>query len=385
MMNIADTGGVEGGGPAYVNPYHQAWAAQAEEAGLHLVEDWGVACIVMGGAASQTIDMFDFQHNQRRFPPNFFKKDPRTGVQRRFTCLVCNVSLFDEALVRTHCRSEEHHTRLADPRARSQAQVSIKKKSVDKRQLPAVLELSDEPAVGLENVVEWWPGGGDKEDVAPVYTCQLCDGWVGWGGDTAKHVAGEQHRRKQLVARYPVLEEMIADMDSAELKERAREEERKHARRYDVIQVVEDLESYQEFYQQLEGRPFRGRAPSQPPPGAGRGSHHPPGPGWQPQPPFTAPPPQLHAPPPAPAFRGRGHPRGHFPPGPDRGGYLGRGGPPPPRGPHPGALVPPPISVPPPVTVPPPMAVPPPISVPPPPPTNIPPPGMASGAHHICV
>ena len=50
---------------------------------------------------------------------------------------------------------QEHYNRLQDPRARSQ--VSIKKRSVDKRRLQEVLEASDEPAVGLENIVEWWP------------------------------------------------------------------------------------------------------------------------------------------------------------------------------------------------------------------------------------
>ena len=50
---------------------------------------------------------------------------------------------------------QEHYNRLQDPRARSQ--VSIKKRSVDKRKLQDVLEGSDEPAVGLENIVEWWP------------------------------------------------------------------------------------------------------------------------------------------------------------------------------------------------------------------------------------
>ena len=41
--------------------YHQAWAAQAEGAGpgLSLVEEAGVAHIVMGG--NNVVDMFDFQ------------------------------------------------------------------------------------------------------------------------------------------------------------------------------------------------------------------------------------------------------------------------------------------------------------------------------------
>ena len=50
------------------------------------------------------------QINQKQFPVNFFKKDPKTGIQRRFTCLVCNVSLFDENLVRTHCFSQVNNT-----------------------------------------------------------------------------------------------------------------------------------------------------------------------------------------------------------------------------------------------------------------------------------
>ena len=50
------------------------------------------------------------QINQKQFPVNFFKKDPKTGIQRRFTCLVCNVSLFDENLVRTHCFSQVSNT-----------------------------------------------------------------------------------------------------------------------------------------------------------------------------------------------------------------------------------------------------------------------------------
>ena len=97
--------GVAGGGGFHVNPYHQAWAAQAEQGpGLSLVEEAGVAHIVMGG--NNVVDMFDFQINQKQFPAGFFKKDPKTGIQRRFTCLVCNVSLFDENLVRTHCFSQ---------------------------------------------------------------------------------------------------------------------------------------------------------------------------------------------------------------------------------------------------------------------------------------
>ena len=88
-----------------VNPYHQAWSAQAEQRpGLSLVEEASVAHIVMGG--NNVVEMFDFQINQKQFPPAFFKKDPKTGIQRRFTCLVCNVSLFDENLVRTHCFSQ---------------------------------------------------------------------------------------------------------------------------------------------------------------------------------------------------------------------------------------------------------------------------------------
>ena len=173
MSAAPDSGGegVAGGGGFHVNPYHQAWATQAEQTpGLSLVEEAGVAHIVMGG--NNVVDMFDFQINQKQFPAAFFKKDPKTGIQRRFTCLVCNVSLFDENLVRTHCFSQvthrchcryvysvkyfqEHYNRLQDPRARSQ--VSIKKRSVDKRRLQEVLEASDEPAVGLENIVEWWP------------------------------------------------------------------------------------------------------------------------------------------------------------------------------------------------------------------------------------
>ena len=138
-MSVLEGGGGDitsggGGGAAYVNPYHQAWAAQVQEGGagvggaLHLVDDWGVANIVMGG--NSVIDMADFQRNQKQFPSNFFKKDPKTGIQRRFTCLVCNVSLFDENLVRSHCSSAEHHQRLADPkRDRVQVREAFKKKT----------------------------------------------------------------------------------------------------------------------------------------------------------------------------------------------------------------------------------------------------------------
>ena len=107
MSAAPDSGGegVAGAGGFHVSPYHQAWAAQAEQRpGLSLVEEAGVAHIVMGG--NNVVDMFDFQINQKQFPPAFFKKDPKTGIQRRFTCLVCNVSLFDENLVRTHCFSQ---------------------------------------------------------------------------------------------------------------------------------------------------------------------------------------------------------------------------------------------------------------------------------------
>ena len=64
----------------------------------------------------------------------------------------------------TKCHVQEHYNRLQDPRARSQ--VSIKKRNVDKRKLQDVLEGSDEPAVGLENIVEWWPSN-DKVCVMP--------------------------------------------------------------------------------------------------------------------------------------------------------------------------------------------------------------------------
>ena len=108
MSAAPDSEGVAGGGGFHVNPYHQAWAAQADQApGLSLVEEVGVAHIVMGG--NNVVDMFDFQINQKQFPAAFFKKDPKTGIQRRFTCLVCNVSLFDENLVRTHCFSQVTH------------------------------------------------------------------------------------------------------------------------------------------------------------------------------------------------------------------------------------------------------------------------------------
>ena len=37
---------------------------------------------------------------------------------------------------------------------------------MDKRKLQDVLEGSDEPAVGLENIIEWWPSN-DKVCVMP--------------------------------------------------------------------------------------------------------------------------------------------------------------------------------------------------------------------------
>ena len=45
-------------------------------------------------------------------------------------------------------------------------QVSIKKRNVDKRKLQDVLEGFDEPALGLENIIEWWPSN-DKVCVMP--------------------------------------------------------------------------------------------------------------------------------------------------------------------------------------------------------------------------
>ena len=63
---------------------------------------------------------------------------------------------------------QEHYNRLQDPRARSQ--VSIKKRNVDKRKLQDVLEGSDEPAVGLENIIEWWPS---NDKVCVIVTVSL--------------------------------------------------------------------------------------------------------------------------------------------------------------------------------------------------------------------
>ena len=139
----------------------------------------------------------------------------------------------------------------------------VKKARVDKRKVWVVVEREEEPVVGLENVVEWWPGGEDSQ-AAPLYTCQICHGWLGWGGEAAKHLVGDQHRRNQLVSRYPALEEMIKDMESPAVLERAREEERKHGRRREVIQVVTDSESYEEFYLKLENKPFRVRQRPEP-------------------------------------------------------------------------------------------------------------------------
>ena len=98
----------------------------------------------------------------------------------------------------------------------------MKKARVDKRKVWAVVEGEEEPVIGLENVVEWWPG--EESQAAPLYTCQICHGWLGWGGRAATHLVGDQHRRNQLVARYPALEEMIKDMGSPAVLERAKEE-----------------------------------------------------------------------------------------------------------------------------------------------------------------
>ena len=193
----------------------------------------------------------------------------------------------------------------------------------DTRKLAELLEeQEEEPVIGLEKVVEWWPG---ETGQAPVYTCQLCDGWLGWAEEAVRHVTGESHRRKQLLTRYPALEEMIKDMEASELLERAKEEERKYGRRYEVIQVVVDIESYEEFYEKLEHKPFRRRQSVQPISARGQFPRHPAGP-----PGFSQPPP----------------PRGH--------------------------VVPPPFCRPPPLNVPPPLAALPPVNVPPP--MNFPPP-----------
>ena len=56
----------------------------------------------------------------------------------------------------------------------------VKKARVDKRKLWEVVEGQEEPVVGLENVVEWWPA--EDSEAAPLYTCQICHGWLGWGG-----------------------------------------------------------------------------------------------------------------------------------------------------------------------------------------------------------
>ena len=269
-------GGGGGGGGGYVNPYHQAWASQADE---------------------------------KTHPP---------------------------------------------------AKPFVKKARVDKRAVWAVVEGEEEPVIGLEKVVEWWPGGEDSEasQAAPLYTCQLCDGWLGWGGQAAHHLRGSRHRRSQLVSRYPALEEMIKDMEDQALLERAREEERKHGRRREVIQVVTDSESYEEFYLKLENKPFRVRRPHPhppPQPGPQPGFSQPPLFPGPPPPPFLLPtfsrppplsgpppmaalppvnvPPPMNFPPPPPAlfqepFRpgpGPGHHNKHFEPGRGRGDFRGRG------------------------------------------------------------
>ena len=239
-------GGVVAGG-GDVNPYHQAWAQAADER-LSLVYDWGVANIIMG---EDRVDLYDFQQNQKEFPLDFFKKDFRTGSQRLFNCMVCRVTLAEEGLVRAHCVSRDH-TRKVGERKRGEEGGQVEKKRRDTRQLKEVLEGVEEAAIGLEQITEWWPGV-DREGAPPVYTCQLCGDWVGWGGDMARHVVGERHRRGQLVSRYPVLEGMIKDMDRVELGERAREEEDKHQRRYDVIQSMVDRERYDELVMKIEG------------------------------------------------------------------------------------------------------------------------------------
>ena len=212
----------------------------------------------------------------------------------------------------------------------------VKKARVDKRKLWEVVEGQEEPVVGLENVVEWWPA--EDSEAAPLYTCQICHGWVGWGGEAARHLGGDQHRRRQLLSRYPALEEMIKDMQSAALLERAREEERKHGRRGEVIQVVTDSESYEEFYLKLENKPFRvSKQFSSHPPAAAAANHphHP----HHPQPPLFQRPP---------------------PPG---GGFLmPRFSRPPPS----------PLAGPPPMAALPPVNVPPPMNFPPPPPSLFP-------------
>lgn len=261
-----DPGGGHGPGlgSGDVNPYHQAWAEAADER-LSLVYDWGVANLLLG---DDIVDLYDFQQNQKEFPVDFFKQDARTGVQRLFNCLVCGITLSEERLVRAHCVSRDHSKNIEEKK-RNVQRTSQSEKSKDIRQLREILEEVEEPAIGLEQITEWWPGSG-REREPPVYTCQLCGDWVGWGGDMGRHIMGERHRREQLVSRYPVLEGMIKDMDKVELGERAKEEEIKHQRRYDVIQTMIDSDKYDEFVMRTEGM-WRSGAPGR----RGRGSFQP--------------------------------------------------------------------------------------------------------------
>ena len=252
-----------------MNPYHQAWAVQAEEERLSLVPDWGIANLVLGH--NDTIDLFDFQQNQNEFPPNFFR-----GGGRVFHCLVCSVWLGEEGAVRAHCVAADHRGRV-EGRGRAG-------RNPDPRSLHQLLEAEQEPVVGLEQLVEWRPGPGSGP--GPLYTCQLCR-WEGGAGDTAAHLLGVDHRRAQLLSRYPVLDQMISEMDAAELKERAREEEVKHERRWEVVQRVVDRDKYTEIGRKLGLRlPTelqRQPAPPAPPVGpVGGDGQRGRGRGWQP-------------------------------------------------------------------------------------------------------
>ena len=83
------------------------------------------------------------------------------------------------------------------------------KKAIPTKTLVSIMKSAEEPCIGLDHLEEWWEGSGEEP---PIYTCKLCEVW-GSSAIIYSHIINEEHRKKLLIFKFPVLEKMIKGMD----------------------------------------------------------------------------------------------------------------------------------------------------------------------------
>jgi len=232
-----------------VNPYHQAWTETAEDC-LTLVSGPGIAEFRVENKA---IDAYDFQQAHKVIPKGFFRNS-FNGANNHFKCLVCDLTLYNQDSVKSHCASRDHlKSGMEYSRSKMPADSHDMTGGNGPQTLATILSIIEEPCIGLNEIEEWWESSGSEN---PLYTCKLCQIW-GPGTIMSNHIISEIHRQNQLVAKFPILDKMIKGMDRIELLERAQEEEDKlggwQDRNYKVIKSSTDDAKYFSFKHMLKG------------------------------------------------------------------------------------------------------------------------------------